>query len=308
MQKRALMWRAIVGAGLIGIGCADEGAPAPVAPVAAGGVEASSSAARSTVTQFFVPPPDPAALSQMTSLIRQRDFGDAIKLAAMEATPRAVWFTSGTPKEVEKSVRQTMDQATVEGRVPVLVAYDIPFRDCAQYSSGGAVDTASYEAWVAGFARGIGRRKAVVILEPDSLGIIPYNTTIFGSADWCKPTVTDATGATVPAPGASSDERYAQLQGAIADADRHRARRVGLSRRHAQRLAGRQRSGVSPSQGGLRRDERRPAGEGLLPQRLELPADRSAGPVRDLGLSVSGGGDGRRLVGHRPIRILPEPV
>ena len=95
-------------------------------------------------------------------------------------------------------------------------ALRLEFRDCAQYSSGGAVDTASYEAWIAGFARGIGKRKALVILEPDSLGIIPYNTTVFGSADWCKPTVTDATGATVPAPGASSDERYAQLRGAIA--------------------------------------------------------------------------------------------
>ena len=216
MQKRALMWRAIVGAGLIGIGCADEGAPAPVAQVQAGGIEAGSAPGRSTVTQFFVPPPDGAAVGQITSLIRQRDFGDALKLAAMEAIPRAVWFESGTPREVEKSVRQTMDRAALEGRVPILVAYDIPFRDCAQYSSGGAVDTASYEAWVAGFARGIGKRKAVVILEPDSLGIIPYNTTIFGAADWCKPTVTDASGATVPAPGASSDERYAQLQGAIA--------------------------------------------------------------------------------------------
>jgi len=214
MQKRAVMWKAIVGAGLIGIGCADEGAP--FVPVEAGGVAVTSGAARSTVTQFFVPPPDPAAVAQMASLLWKRDLGDAAKLAAMAATPSAVWFTSGTPAEVETSVRRTMDRAAHEGRVPVLVAYDIPFRDCAGYSAGGATDTASYEAWVAGFARGIGKRKALVILEPDSLGIIPYNTTIFGAADWCKPTVTDATGATVPAPGASADERYAQLRGAIA--------------------------------------------------------------------------------------------
>ena len=122
----------------------------------------------------------------------------------------------GRPRRSRGRCGRRWISAAPEGRVPVLVAYDIPFRDCAQYSAGGAVDAAAYEAWIAGFARGIGGRKAVVILEPDSLGIIPYNTTIFGSADWCKPTVTDATGATVPAPGASSDERYAQLQGAIA--------------------------------------------------------------------------------------------
>ena len=102
-----------------------------------------------------------------------------------------------------------MDRAALEGRVPVLVAYDIPFRDCAQYSSGGAVDTASYEAWIDGFARGIGKRKAVVILEPDSLGIIPW------SGDWCQPTVTDSAGNTVPAPGADPATRYAQLNYAV---------------------------------------------------------------------------------------------
>ena len=134
----------------------------------------------------------------------------------MVATPRAAWFTSGSPLDVQKAVRQTMKAATREDRIPVLVAYNIPFRDCSQYSSGGAADTASYEAWIDGFARGIGKGKADVILEPDGLGIIPYNTTIYGAADWCKPTVIDPTGATVPAPGASADERYAQLQGAIA--------------------------------------------------------------------------------------------
>jgi endoglucanase len=94
----------------------------------------------------------------------------------------------------------------------VLVAYNLPYRDCAQYSAGGATDTAAYQAWIDAFAAGIGRGKAVVILEPDSLGIIPYNTTIYGAEEWCKPTVTDAEGNTVPAPGANPEERYAQLK------------------------------------------------------------------------------------------------
>jgi len=113
-------------------------------------------------------------------------------------------------------VQKTMADASCEHKVPVLVAYNLPYRDCAQYSAGGAADTAAYEAWVDGFAQGIGNVKAVVILEPDSLGIIPYNTTINGSADWCKPTVTDSSGNTMPAPGANPDERYAQLNYAVA--------------------------------------------------------------------------------------------
>ena len=108
-----------------------------------------------------------------------------------------------------------MREAKAQRRVPILVAYNAPFRDCAQYSAGGATDTAAYKAWIDGFAAGIGGDPAVVILEPDSLGIIPYNTTIYGAADWCKPTVTDASGNPVAAPGASPDERYAQLNYAV---------------------------------------------------------------------------------------------
>ena len=108
-----------------------------------------------------------------------------------------------------------MREAKAQRRVPILVAYNTPFRDCAQYSAGGATDTAAYKAWIDGFAAGIGGDPAVVILEPDSLGIIPYNTTIYGAADWCKPTVTDASGNPVAAPGASPDERYAQLNYAV---------------------------------------------------------------------------------------------
>ena len=157
----------------------------------------------------------------------------------MATTPRAAWFTSGSPEDVQKSVRQTMDAAAREDRVPVLVAYNIPFRDCAQYSAGGAADTAAYAAWIDGFARGIGNGKADVILEPDGLGIIPYNTTIYGAADWCKPTVTDATGADGPRPGRERGRALRAAPGRDRDAGRQGAQRLGLHRRHAQRLAGR---------------------------------------------------------------------
>ncbi len=217
MRKQIFVWvAAIVGAGVAGAGCAEDSSPQPSAPIDPATAVIASAAARTAPTQFFVPKPDSAAVTQIVGLVEAWKLGDALKLAALEATPRAVWFTSGTPAEVQSSVHQTMQAAARENRVPVLVAYNIPFRDCAGYSAGGAADTASYEAWIAGFAAGIGKGKADVILEPDGLGIIPYNITIYGAADWCMPTVTDSTGATVPAPGASSDERYAQLQSAVA--------------------------------------------------------------------------------------------
>jgi endoglucanase len=166
-------------------------------------------------TQFYIRPPDSGAKKQFASLLKSGQLTDAAQLAAMEATPQAVWFTSGTPKDVENAVRKTMHDAQKQGRVPVLVAYDIPYRDCSQYSAGGAADTTSYEAWIDGFARGIGNGKAVVLVEPDGLGIIPYNTTIYGATEWCQPTVTDASGNVTPAPGADPADRYTQINYAV---------------------------------------------------------------------------------------------
>jgi endoglucanase len=166
--------------------------------------------------RFFVPPPDPGAVAQIAALRKAKRYRDALGIAAMVETPRAAWFVGGTPEEVRSAVQSTMASAAREHRVPVLVAYNIPFRDCSQYSAGGASDTASYEAWIDGFVAGIGSGKAVVLVEPDGLGIIPYNTTIYGATDWCKPTITDADGNVVPAPGADPDSRYEQMNYAVA--------------------------------------------------------------------------------------------
>lgn len=121
--------------------------------------------------------------------------------------PSADWFTSGTPAEVEAAVDDVVTAAAATGRMPVLVAYNLPFRDCAQYSAGGALDTAAYNAWIDGFAAGIGDRPATVILEPDGLGIIPHYTTLDGVTEWCQP-------AEVPAETAAAD-RYLQLNHAV---------------------------------------------------------------------------------------------
>ncbi|HET7542115.1 MAG TPA: glycoside hydrolase family 6 protein [Polyangiaceae bacterium] len=213
MTKSMFVYGAILGGAFAVSGCggagsdgADEGQVAKANSALSGGCKLDNE------TRFYVPPPDPGAVKQIAALIKAHDLKDAARLTAMVTTPQAVWFTGGTPKEVEKSVKQTIAAAALEKRVPVLVAYNVPFRDCAQYSGGGAVDTAAYKAWIDAFAKGIGSGKAVVILEPDSLGIIPYNTTIYGAEEWCKPTVTGADGSVTPAPGASPTERYAQLQ------------------------------------------------------------------------------------------------
>lgn len=210
MLTRSCYTSSLVVACLLSVGCGGSGTEGVPDEASAG--ELSSALGSTSGDRFFVPPPDPGAVSQIAGLVKKHDLRNALRLTAMVTTPQAVWFTGGTPKEVQKAVKKTMQQAALEKRVPVLVAYNIPFRDCSQYSSGGAVDTAAYQAWITGFAQGIGSGKAVVILEPDGLGIIPYNTTIYGAEDWCRPTVDGPDGTPIPAPGASPEERYAQLQ------------------------------------------------------------------------------------------------
>jgi len=119
--------------------------------------------------------------------------------------PSATWFTGGTPAEVESDVADLVKR-TGE-KVPVLVAYNIPFRDCAQFSAGGATTMAEYKAWIDGFAAGIGDAEAVVILEPDGLGIIPWYTTINGELEWCQPAEAD--------PATAADERFEMLNYAV---------------------------------------------------------------------------------------------
>jgi endoglucanase len=166
-------------------------------------------------TQFYVPKPNHGAIEQIADLTSSGNKEDANLIKAMIQTPQAVWFTQGTSKTVRQDVRNTVQRAADKGTVPVLVAYNIPFRDCAQFSAGGATTVPDYKAWIDGFAAGIGSGQAVVLLEPDGLGIIPwYNP--FADRDtwvtnpnyeWCQPAEAD--------PATAAAERFAMMNYAV---------------------------------------------------------------------------------------------
>ncbi len=163
-------------------------------------------------TRFFVPKPDQGAIKQIADLMKSHDKADAKLIAKMIMTPQAVWFNGGTPDEVRKDVKKTIKQAMAQRAVPVLVAYNIPFRDCSQFSAGGATSVEEYEAWIDGFAAGIGNAKAVVILEPDGLGIIPFYNP-YADADgsdaleWCQPAEAD--------PATAAADRFTMMNYAV---------------------------------------------------------------------------------------------
>lgn len=162
---------------------------------------------RHTVTDLYTPRPNHDAIKQMVELVRHGEWRNAALIWKMATTPQAVWIESGTPSDAKKEVRKIVRKAAVRRTVPVLVAYNIPFRDCAQFSAGGATTVAEYKAWIDGVADGIGDRKAIVILEPDGLGIIPWYTNLDGNLEWCQPTEAD--------PETAAAERFEMLNYAV---------------------------------------------------------------------------------------------
>lgn len=82
--------------------------------------------------------------------------------------PAARWFGNWNA-DIGEAVGSYVGAAADAGRLPVLVAYNIPARDCGQHSAGGAGSPGAYQDWIRAFAGGIGKREAVVVLEPDAL-------------------------------------------------------------------------------------------------------------------------------------------
>jgi endoglucanase len=83
--------------------------------------------------------------------------------------PVAQWIGNwGNPEQAASAGTVAAEQA---GAVAVLVAYNIPARDCGGYSSGNT-SAAAYRAWIDGFAAGIGDRSAAVLLEPDGVTMV----------------------------------------------------------------------------------------------------------------------------------------
>lgn len=125
-----------------------------------GGQEAGASA-----PEFWVDPQSPAA-RQVT---RWKDEGrdrDADLLRQISEQPAAVWPSGEDPGP---SVRRATRGAEKDGSTAVLVAYNIPNRDCGQHSAGGAADAQTYRAWVDRFAEAVGESQALVVLEPDAV-------------------------------------------------------------------------------------------------------------------------------------------
>jgi endoglucanase len=122
---------------------------------------------------LYVPDANPQAYTQAYELARAGQYLDAAGILSMVNTPQAVWYGDQSPAQVERLIRAVVRDADHDDAIPVLALYNIPGRDCSNYSAGGAANTAEYKEWIYAVARGIGSRDAIVTLEPDALALLP---------------------------------------------------------------------------------------------------------------------------------------
>ncbi|MEU6309303.1 glycoside hydrolase family 6 protein, partial [Streptomyces chartreusis] len=109
--------------------------------------------------------------SQVLEWVRDNpaDPRHAVIESRIAAQPAAVWFADFTPDTITARVRAVTSGGSALGRVPVVVPYAIPDRDCGGYSEGGAPGLDAYDAWIDRFAAGLGSGDVIVVLEPDSV-------------------------------------------------------------------------------------------------------------------------------------------
>ncbi|MBQ0829078.1 glycoside hydrolase family 6 protein [Streptomyces tagetis] len=135
--------------------------------------------------------PNGTAAREAAALARDGKKDQARQIRKIADYPTAEWISPENPQE---QARGFTEAAAKAGRTAVLVLYNVPHRDCGQYSQGGAADGDAYRAFVAAVAKGIGDRPATVILEPDA---------VLHLVDGCTPEE-------------FHEERYDLLKGAVA--------------------------------------------------------------------------------------------
>lgn len=93
---------------------------------------------------------------------------DKALLEKIALTPQAYWVGNWSDAAHSKAeVADYTGRAKAAGKIPTLVIYAIPGRDCGSYSGGGVAESA-YAAWIDTVASGI-QGNPYVVLEPDAL-------------------------------------------------------------------------------------------------------------------------------------------
>jgi endoglucanase len=137
-------------------------APASGAPAPSGGP-----AAASTATRLYAYPGNPllAAAARLKASGHQ---SEAAALRRIARTPSGIWL-AGESYDM-REVRQVTLAAARANAIPVIVAYNLPYRDaCGKLSTAPRRSVSGYQRWISRLAATIGTGADIVIVEPDGL-------------------------------------------------------------------------------------------------------------------------------------------
>lgn len=110
--------------------------------------------------------PEGLSVQKAAELSKDGKKAEAEQIRKIAEQPVAEWISPENPEEQARGYTEAAEKAD---RSALLVLYNIPHRDCDQYSRGGAADGNAYRDFVDAVARGIEDRPATVILEPDAV-------------------------------------------------------------------------------------------------------------------------------------------
>lgn len=171
-------------AGTLQLGCQKNG-DAPAAASATAANTAKEPADDAPISEPPAPPKatgnpikgvklwvDPESLAALRAkAIRAQSPDKAAILEKIAAQPQALWLGEWN-SNIFRTAQHVVAKAAEQGAVPVLIAYNVPGRDCGQHSAGGLADDDSYRRWIRKIVAGIGDGAAVIILEPDAIPLL----------------------------------------------------------------------------------------------------------------------------------------
>jgi endoglucanase len=118
---------------------------------------------------FYV---DPSSSAAQWVAANPNDSRAAVIRDRIASVPQGRWYTQNNPGTIAGDVDGYVGAAAAVGKIPILVVYNIPNRDCSGASSGGLPNHTAYRAWITQFAAGLKGRPAAIVLEPDVLAIM----------------------------------------------------------------------------------------------------------------------------------------
>ncbi len=103
--------------------------------------------------------------------IRAKEPEHAALLDKIAKQPQALWLGEWN-SNIYRTVQYNIAHAKDDGAVAAFVAYNLPHRDCGQESAGGLKKADDYRRWIRRIAAGIKDDAAIVVLEPDAIGLL----------------------------------------------------------------------------------------------------------------------------------------